>query len=384
LPEYIASCAIGLEKVLANELRSLGLRIVRSDRGRLRFAGDSSSVPYKANLCLRTAERVMLLAAEYSCPDFDALFEGAASAAWEDYFPPDARIVIDAPKIRTSRLSSVPAVQAVVQKALATRLCGKFRVRRLPETGKKAGVRVHIERDRIELCIDLSGESLHKRGYRGEAVGAPLKETVAAGIILLSNWRRKYPLIDPFCGSGTIPIEALLYALNVAPGIGRRFAMEALAFWDPATDAETRAALRAAVRTDCAVRILGSDANPEAVAIAERNLRAAFRVAGLSEARPSDYLGFAVVPMEKLERPTEGPGYIVTNPPYGIRMGDADEAAATYRAMRSLASAFPGWKLAVLSAHAGFEEAFGSKPESSHEIWNGASRAALRVYRLGA
>jgi putative N6-adenine-specific DNA methylase len=378
---YLASCALGLEKVLANELRALDFKIVKNERGRLFFTGAEPSAPYRANLWLRTAERVLLLAADFHAPEFGALFDGVAAVPWEDYLKPTARIVIDTVRTHGSALTSIPTIQSVVQKAVSERLCKKAGLVRLPDTGERAAIRVYLENDRAEICLDLSAESLHKRGYRKDAGEAPLKETIAAGIILFSGWRRKFPLIDPFCGSGTIPIEAALYALDVAPGIGRKFAVENMVFHDAKAEADVREAAKAAVRTDCRIRIAGSDIDPNAIEMAERNLASAFQTAGISPADAKGFVKFSIKPMETLAAEDEEPGFIIANPPYGERLGDMDKAAAIYRTMGKLPAVFPGWTMAILSTHPGFETAFGRYATTRKDILNGSSKASLYEFR---
>jgi putative N6-adenine-specific DNA methylase len=266
----------------------------------------------------------------------------------------------------------------VVHKAAAERLCGLFRIRRLPEGGKTAELRVYIEKDRVSLLLDLSGEPLFKRGYRIEGGTAPLRETTAAAMLLLANWRRKFPLYDPFCGSGTIVIEAAMYAWDMAPGLGRRFALEGLPIASRDVEEEVRAELRSRINFERLLRIFGSDADGRALAVARAN---AARACGLAKPPASTGgvtgLDLRQLSMEEACAPsgcgdTEPPGFIVTNPPYGKRLGTLGEAEAVYGGMAALRGHFSGWKLALITSHPGFESFFGSKADSCREITNGA------------
>jgi putative N6-adenine-specific DNA methylase len=296
-------------------------------------------------------------------------------------------------KVRASRskLRAETSVQAVVHKAAAERLCGAFRIGRLPEGEKTAELRVYIEKDQVSLLLDLSGEPLFKRGYRTEGGVAPLRETTAAAILLLSNWRRKFPLHDPFCGSGTIVIEAAMYAWDMAPGLGRRFALEDLPIANRETGEAVRAELAARIDFGRRIRIFGSDADDRALSAARSNLS---RACGLAAPAGSDASAapFRDSPpvlrrlsMEEAAAPsdcgdTEPPGFIVTNPPYGKRIGGPEEAEALYGGMAALGRRFPGWKLALITSHPGFESFFGRKADSCREITNGAIPSYLFQY----
>jgi putative N6-adenine-specific DNA methylase len=397
----VALCAVGAEKVVSNELRKLGLKVEGSGFGKVRFHADLAGL-YRSLMALRAADRVLLEAASFPAEDFDALFEGARDVPWERLVSRGMGLAVAKVRASRSKLRAETSVQAVVHKAVAERLCGAFRVRRLPEGEKTAELRVYIEKDRVSLLLDISGEPLFKRGYRNEGGAAPLRETTAAAILLLSNWRRKFPLYDPFCGSGTIVIEAAMYAWDMAPGLGRRFALEDLPMANGETGEAVWTELAAKIGFDRTIRISGSDTDGRALSAARANLtRARGLAAGgfsrrIRQGRRDDSAPAASVqngpadpelrllPMEEARAPSAweagSPGFIVTNPPYGKRIGSPEEAEAIYGGMEGLGRNFPGWKLALITSHPGFESFFGRKADSCREITNGAIPSFLFQY----
>jgi putative N6-adenine-specific DNA methylase len=378
----VALCAVGAEKVVSNEIRKLGLRMDEGGFGRLRFKADSAGL-YRALMGLRAADRVLLETAWFRAADFDALFEGARTVPWEEYIP--AGMGLKVVKVRTNRsiLRAETSVQAVVHKAAAERLCRKRGIQRLPEGGSEAEIRVYIEKDQASLLLDLSGEPLFKRGYRLEGGLAPLRETTAAAIILLSGWKRKFPLYDPFCGAGTIAAEAAMYAWDMAPGLTRRFALEKLLIEDRMAGKQVREEFLERIDFTRVVRISGSDADRRAAAGAAANTeRILTALGGRVRGKPALPV-FEVLPMESAKAPEgtdEEGGFIITNPPYGKRLGDPESSERIYGEMGKLAGNFPGWKLALITDHAGFESFFGRKADSCKEITNGAIQSYLYQY----
>ncbi|MDR2159798.1 MAG: class I SAM-dependent RNA methyltransferase [Treponema sp.] len=392
----LALCAVGAERVVANELRRLGVVLEESGFGKLRFRTDTAGL-YRALMELRAADRVLLEAAFFTAEDFDGLFEGTRAVPWEEYIPKGMGLTVAKVRTNRSRLSAETSIQSVVHKAAAERLCRAYGMDRLPEPGRSpqaagtAELRVYIEKDRVSLLLDLSGEPLFKRGYRIEGGAAPLRETTAAAILLLSGWRRKFPLYDPFCGSGTILIEAAMYAGDMAPGLGRRFALEDLLIADADAAGALREELRGRVNFDRIIRIAGSDGDVRAVSIARSNLERALDLAlgrvprrGI---RPETGQGKALPEIRTLPAGEARPlweaaerGFIVTNPPYGKRMGDRTAAERTYGEMGELPNRFPGWKIAVITDHPGFESFFGRKADSCREITNGAVQSYFYQY----
>lgn len=388
---FVALCAIGAEKALSNELHKLNLTILDSTYGKIRFSADQAGM-YRALLSLRTADRILLELSSYHAADFDALFEGCRSVHWEDIIPRNYRIVVGKVRSNHSKLSAETSIQAVIHKAAAERLCQAWGVQRLPDYGEAAELRVHIEKDRVQLLLDLCGEPLFKRGYRTEGGAAPLRETTAAAMLLLTGWRRKFPLYDPFCGSGTILIEAALYAWDAAPGLGRDFAVSELLIGDRRIEAQLREELRSRLNFTNKIRIYGSDADGRAVSIAQSNLIRAYetiqgkkpgrgiRLSG-SFTAPSEYWPqIRKMSMEAAHAPDKETGFIVTNPPYGERLGDKEVAEKTYQAMEVLEEHFPAWQLVVITNHPGFESFFGRPSSTIRTITNGALKSYLYYF----
>jgi putative N6-adenine-specific DNA methylase len=378
-----ALCAVGAERVVANEIRKLKLPMLDTAFGRVRFQADITGI-YRALMGLRAADRLLLEAARFPAADFDALFEGVHAVPWETYIPSGMGLRVTKIRANRSRLQALTSIQGVVHKAAAGRLCDALHQARLPDEGPAAELRVYLEKDQASVLLDLSGDPLFKRGYRSEGGIAPLRETTAAAILLLAGWRRKFPLYDPFCGSGTIAVEAAMYAWDMAPGLGRSFAIGDLLLGDPGIEKTVREACLSAVDFGRTIRIYGSDADQRAVALAKSNLQRAYELARgrrpLPGIRPELRLPgmpeFRLIPLEEARAPeqargSEG-GFIITNPPYGRRLGEVETAEAVYHAMSGLAGRFPGWKLGLITDHPGFESHFGRKADSCKEITNGA------------
>ncbi|MDR2435640.1 MAG: class I SAM-dependent RNA methyltransferase [Treponema sp.] len=377
-----ALCAVGAEKVVSNELRKLDLKVLDSLFGRVRFKADTAGL-YRSLMGLRAADRVLLEAGFFRADDFDALFEGAAAFPWERLVPKGMGLRVVKVRTNRSHLMAETSIQAVVHKAAAERLCRHYKLARLSDEGAAAEVRVYVEKDMVSLLVDLSGEPLFKRGYRSEGGTAPLRETTAAAMLLLSGWKRKFPLYDPFCGSGTILIEAAMYAWDMAPGLNRRFSLSGLLIGDLKIEESVRRELRDRINFNRVIRIAGSDGESRAVSIAQSNIE---RLGDLAEAKvPVRGIRFAgqrempglprlkALPMARARPPfAEEAGFIITNPPYGKRLGDRAAAERTYGEMAALREGFPGWKLALITDHPGFESFFGKKAESCREISNGA------------
>ena len=376
----VALCAVGAEKIVSNEIRKLDLKICEGGYGRIRFQADLAGL-YRALVGLRAADRVLLETAWFEAADFDALFEGVRKIPWEEYIPPGFGLAVVKVRTNRSRLQAETSVQAIVHKAAAEKLCSKRGINRLPEHGEAAELRVYIEKDMASILLDLSGEPLFKRGYRTRGGIAPLRETTAAAIILHSLWKRKFPLYDPFCGSGTIAIEAAMYAWDIAPGLGRHFALEKLLLGSGKIEAAVRDEFVEKIDFSRQVRINASDSDAASVAAAVANIESAFAlVRSPRETPPADSLpSFRVLPMEEAAPATEE-GFLITNPPYGRRMGDTESSEKIYTEMGKLARRFSGWKLALITDHPGFESFFGKKADSCREITNGAIRSYLYQY----
>jgi putative N6-adenine-specific DNA methylase len=371
-----ALCAVGAEKVVSNELKKLpNMEIVEGGFGKVRFQTNLEGL-YTSLMALRSVDRVLLEAGCFTADNFDSLFEGVKSIVWEDLIPNDMGLHIVKVRSKGSILKSEVSVQAVVHKAAAERLCEKRRIHQLPEE-KNAEIRVHIEKKQVFVLLDLSGAPLFKRGYRLKGGVAPLRETTAAAIVLLSLWRRKFLLFDPFCGSGTIAIEAALYAWNMAPGLGRDFAVSRLCFASAVVESRVREELAAKVDFNHAIAVYGNDSDENVVEAAKANLKRAYEIAlgrklsgGMSEKLP--FLPrFTASPLGA-NLPAEDDGYLITNPPYGRRLGEKADAEVLYGQMGVFCHRLPRWKTCVITDNAGFESFFGRKADLCREITNGA------------
>ena len=358
----VALCAVGADKILGNEIKHLGYKLAGNAPGRVFFTGDDDAL-FRANFCLRTADRVYLQAASFPAADFDSLFAGTYAADWQDLLKKDVRVVVDKVRAHHSKLNSEHTVQSMVQKAIYKKLGDKWRMRTLPESGETADVRVYIDNDKVNVLLDLSGEPLYKRGYRTGGGTAPLRETVAAVLLQEMLWRRKTPLHDPFCGSGTIAIEAMLFAHNIAPGCGRRFALENLAVFNKKRADEIRAEEAEQIRTDVEVRVTGSDIDADVVSLAKTNAEHACVAAG----RALQSIGkdnriprpdFIQSDFVDLASPYDE-GLLLCNPPYGERLGDEAEAEALYKKMGALWTNFPNWHIGVITASRQFQKCSG-------------------------
>ncbi len=408
-----APCAVGAEKVLSNELKQLGYFVEGTRSGRVFFYSEkpfdgpfTEGVPpaipsdtdlaaaYRANLCLRTADRVYICLARFEAREFDVLFEGVRAIPWQHWFRKDVRVVVDKVRTHKSRLESEHSIQGVVHKAIYTRLGNEWKMTNLPETGSQASVRVYLEQDEALVLLDLSGMPLHRRGYRTTGGDAPIRETLAAILLQLMNWRRKIPLHDAFCGSGTIALEAMLYAHNIAPGLSRSFALETLQPFTTASVKERMVKVRQdavlSIRTDCLVRISGSDIDPNILVAARANAERAGAIAGraLMEcgnrsqiARPSFFqASFDELASSSHRSRFPDEGLFLSNPPYGERLGDSESALALYAAMRSLPVSFPDWEFGLITSHKDFERAYGRRADKKKTLKGGNLETCLYMY----
>ncbi len=371
----IALCAVGLEKITAQELIRLGLKPLDRRPGRLSFELSSEKLAIdlaRANIGLRTAERVLLELGRFSAPDFDAYFEGMASLPWELCCFKDSKLHIERVRSKDSRLASQASLQAMGQKAAYSRLMESFGMRNMPETGNTVGVRIYLDKDECWVGIDTSGDPLHKRGYRKRTVQAPLKETIAASLLFFSGWNRKYSLLDPFCGSGSIAIEAALYALDFAPGLTRRFAFEAMPAMSPKQVYAVREEFEARIRNDVEVDIRASDIDPSAIETAKANA---------ADAGVQEWIEFSCKKAQDLE-PFGERGYLLANPPYGKRLGSEEESLLLYTDLAPMRDRFreAGWNMGFITDREDFSEIFGLDPASVHRLFNGAEEQWFHWY----
>lgn len=379
----VALCAIGAEKILGNEIKHLGYKLEGNAPGRVTFYGDDDAL-YRTNLCLRTSDRVYLQMAKYHAEDFDELFDGVYNVNWQDFYRKDVHVIVDKVRTYKSKLNSEHSIQGMVQKAIYKKLGEKWHITTLPESGQDSDVRVYLDNNEVLILLDLSGLPLHKRGYRTDGGIAPLRETTASAMLQMMMWRRKTPLHDPFCGSGTIAIEAALYAHNIAPGFGRRFALENLSIYNKDRATKIRRAEAELIRTDVETRITGSDIDSAAVERAKLNAEHACVAAGraLQEigsdariVRPD----FVQADFTELEAPYES-GLLLCNPPYGERIGDEEEAEKLYKRMSCFFTNFPDWELGVITSHNKFQDSIGKHASLLKDLKAGNLETKFYMY----
>ena len=365
--ELIAPCYFGCEATASFELKRIGAENVRVTDGRLYFSGGAEIIA-AANLNLRTVERVLILLKRCRTQTFDELFDAAYSIPWEDLLPADAEFPVKGSSL-SSQLSSVPACQSIVKKAVVKRLMQYHHVSTLPETGTLYKIRFALRKDVCEILLDTTGDGLHKRGYRRNATEAPIKETLAATIADVGRVRRDSLVMDPFCGSGTLIIEAAQKALNIAPGLKRRFAAEKYSFLPSGIWAEQRQLALAQAKPDAAFEGYGYDIDPAAVALANANAKLA-GVEHRCHFEVADVADFAA-----------DPGAIVlTNPPYGERLGSLDEAARLAGVLGRRMGEHPCAGLNVITADLEFETHFGKRATKRRKMYNGMIPCQIYMY----
>ena len=356
--EFSVPCLFGLEGLAGDELRRLNIENVRVENGRVLFSGGVDAMA-KANICLRTGERVLLILAEFEAKSFEELFQGVYRTNLEDFIPRDGQFPVKGHCLN-SQLMSVPDCQAIVKKAASKRLGEKYGMTWLPETGIKYQLQFAIMNDKVTLYLDTTGPGLHKRGYRAVGNEAPLRETLAAAMVQLTRYRGREFLWDPFCGSGTICIEAALIAKNKAPGMYRRFMAEAYP-WVPA---EVWGQVREEAKSrefNGKYRILGSDNDPKCVSLAMANAKKA-GVGNVIEFRDGD--------ATKMDLPAQE-GILICNPPYGQRMLEQQSAQRLYQAFGRHVKFADGWKKYIITSEPEFEHYFGRRADKKRKFYNG-------------
>lgn len=359
---------LGVEGLTADELRRMDMENVRVENGRVFCQGEMKDIP-RLNLRLRTGERVLILLGSFPATTFEELFEGTRKLPWERFIPERGMFPVKGYSLN-SALHSVPACQSIIKKAVATRLGKVYHYETLPETGALYQVQFSIMKDVVSLMLDTTGPGLYKRGYRAVGVAAPLRETLAAALVMLSGYRGRDPFCDPFCGSGTIAIEAALIAKNRAPGLNRTFTSQK---WPGLpSDAWIDAAGEAMdLEYDGEYDIWGGDIDPEAIRIARDNA---------VKADVEDLVRFEIADARAFSR-QEPYGRIVSNPPYGERLMEKQEAEELYRDFGRTAQGLPnGWKINILSSHTEFERTFGKTADKKRKLYNGMLKCDLFQY----
>lgn len=359
--ELIAPCHFGLEAVLKKEIYDLGYEILSVEDGKVTFEGDAEAI-CRANINLRTAERVLLKVGQFKAVTFTELFDATKALAWEEFIPPDAKFWVTKANSVNSKLFSSSDIQSIVKKAMVERLKEKYKISWFKEEGEAFPLRVTIIKDIVTLAIDTTGASLHKRGYRPEAGKAPISECLAAALIKLTPWNKDRILVDPFCGSGTFPIEAAMIAAGIAPGLNRDFTAEKWEniiprkmWYEAVTEANDVVNLN--IETD----IQGYDLDADVVKIARRNAQ---------NAGVDKLIHFQQRDVTKLSHPKKY-GFIITNPPYGERLEEKESLPAIYSALGRQFSLLDSWSAYVITSYSEAEKYFGRKADKNRKIYNG-------------
>lgn len=359
--EFMAPCHFGLEAVCKREISDLGYEILKVEDGRVTFAGEMDAAVY-ANIHLRTCQRILLKVGEFKALTFEELFQGIRQIPWEEYLPVDARFWVTKATSVKSKLFSPSDIQSITKKAMVERMKDQYHVSWFEENGSDYPVRIAIHKDIVLVGLDTSGESLHKRGYRKMVSKAPIEETLAAGLIRLTPWNRDRILVDPFCGSGTFPIEAAMMGANIAPGLTRDFqAMQ----WENLIPKhlwkEARTEARSQIITDLEMDIQGFDIDPKIVKAARENAK---------RAGVDHMIHFQQRAIHQLRHPKKY-GFVITNPPYGERLEDKEDLPILYREIGEAFSRLDGWSEYVITAYEDAEKYIGKKASKNRKIYNG-------------
>ena len=359
--ELVAPCHFGLEAVLKKEILDLGYEIVRVEDGRVTFAGDEDAI-CRANIFLRTAERILLKVGQLHAVTFDELFEGIKALPWENYIPSDGKFWVAKASSVKSKLFSPSDIQSIVKKAIVERLKGVYSLQWFPETGAEYPIRISFMKHEAVVCLDTTGLSLHKRGYRTMVSKAPIKETLAAALLMLTPWHKDRILVDPFCGSGTFPIEAAMMAANIAPGMNRSFTAEKWTnfvgrkYWYGAID-EANDLVDDQIETD----IQGYDIDGDIIKAARQNAR---------EAGVDHLIHFQQRPLSELSHPKKY-GFIVSNPPYGERLEEKSHLPALYTEIGDRFRELDSWSMYLITSYEDAEKYIGKKADKNRKIYNG-------------
>lgn len=365
--ELVAPCHFGMEAVLKKEIYDLGYEITRVSDGRVYFEGDAEAIAY-ANVFLRTAERVMINVGEFKAETWEELFQGTKAISWEEYLPEDAKFnVLKAASVK-SKLFSPTDIQKIMKKAMVDRMGSHYMRKTFDETGLEFGIRVMINKDIVSVGLDTTGTSLHKRGYRLLTAKAPIAENLAAAIIMLSPWREDRILVDPFCGSGTFPIEAALIGANIAPGINRKFsAMEWNHLINKSTWRDCKDDARERIVIPDKMDIQGYDIDPQMIEIARENAR---------KAGVDKYIHFQTRGVDQLSHHKKY-GFIITNPPYGERLMDQESVNEIYTTLGERYKSLDSWSMYMITSYKDAETDIGKKADKNRKIYNGMMKTYL-------
>lgn len=366
----ISPCFFGMEKMLSNEIKNLGFEIIKTEDGRVTYKTDEYGIA-KANMWLRCAERVHLKIAEFEAKSFDELFEGTKRINWAKYIPYGAQFPITKASSIKSKLHSIPDIQSIVKKAVVESLKKSYmETGMLKEDKEKYPIYVFIHKDKVTLTIDTTGVALHKRGYREKANKAPIRETLAAGIMYLTPWRPGRTLVDPLCGSGTLLIEAAMMGINMAPGLNREFISEKWRTLDKKIWWDTRREAYELINEDIDFKIYGYDIDEDVIEIAKENAE----IAGVE-----NYIEFNVGDATEFTSDEEY-GFIVTNPPYGERLEDADSVKMLYKQLGYTFRKLKNWSYYLITSYEDFENEFGKDAIRKRKLYNGMLKSYLYQY----
>lgn len=357
--QLIATAAFGVEAVVGRELKWLGYDDQFIENGRVTFSGDENAI-CRTNLWLRTSDRILVKIGEFKALSFEELFEGTKALPWDEWLPENAEFPVEGKSVG-SKLASVPDCQAIVKKAIVEKMKQKYKTEWFEETGPRYRIEISLLKDIATLTIDTSGAGLHKRGYRKLVSGAPLKETLASTLILISRWKPDRVLIDPFCGSGTIPIEAALIGMNIAPGLKRDFAAEGWPNIPSSLWKNAREEAYSKINNHVELRIHGSDISEDAMSLARYHAR---------EAGVDSYIHLQRMPMTEIKSKYKY-GFIICNPPYGERLGEQQDIEKLYKQMGEAFGTLDSWSYYVLSSHPEFERHFGKRANKKRKLYNG-------------
>ena len=357
--KFIATTTFGLEATVKREIQKLEFENISTTYGAVYFTGNETVIP-KANIHLRSADRVLLVMGQFKAFSFDELFEKTKSLNWSDWIPKEGNFYVTGKSIK-SQLYSVPDCQSIVEKAIVENLKKKYKIDWFEKTGALYKIQVAILKDVVTLTIDTTGSSLHKRGYRDSAVIAPLKETLASALIELSFWKKDRIFLDPTCGSGTLPIEAAMIAKNIAPGISRKFVSEEwknipAQYWK-----DVRSKAYSDINVDFTPEIFGSDINPKAIEMAKHNA---------VNAGVDDCIRFETKPFNEITLKGDY-GVCICNPPYAERMGILEDVENLYRDMGKIFRKNKTWSFYTITSHEEFEKLYGKKADKKRKLFNG-------------
>ena len=365
---FVVPCLMGVESLIADELKTIGAEEVRAENARVLFSGDEHILA-RANICCRYAERIQILIGSFKALTFEELFQGTKALPWEEWIGKTAAFPVKGYSLN-SKLFSVRDCQAIIKKAVVERLKASYKLPWFEETGPAYQIQFSIMKDVVTLVIDTTGMGLHKRGYRLKANEAPIKETLAASLCSLARLRPYHTLYDPLCGSGTILVEGAMLALNMAPGVNRHFAAEAFPQIPETVFKEERERAKDLVITDASFEAYGSDISAETIEVAKENAR---------RAGVYDRIHFSVADVKDFKRLTDK-GTVICNPPYGERLMDVQEAEELYKVLGNVFQRERGWSYSIISPSEDFEQLYGRKADKRRKLYNGMIKCQFYMY----